>query len=128
MFINATRKGTTKTNLTTGKGNSPVKCLLTIISNKGKPNKDKLKISSNLQPVNNNKGNLNPVIHKAGNKWIGRLKTEAREHKIIIGRSSKEVVAEVDQVEVVADPEVEAAVAEEEDNFNKILNYQILWD
>ncbi|MCK5186348.1 MAG: hypothetical protein KAR43_04385, partial [Deltaproteobacteria bacterium] len=59
----------------------------------------KLKISSNLQPVNNNKGNLNPVIHKVDNKWIGRLKTEAREHKTIIGRNSNAVVVEVDQVE-----------------------------
>lgn len=100
----------TRTNRT-DKGSRPVKCLPIIISNnKGKLSKAKIRTDNSLPQTNNSKGNLNPVIHKADNKWTGRIKTVTRVHKIIIGRNSNEA-AEADQVEEVA------VVVAEEGNF-----------
>ncbi len=112
MFTKEISRATTKINLTTGRGNNPVKCLPIIISNnKDRLSKVRIKISSNLLPVSSSQGNLNPVIHKADNKWTGPLKTEARELKTIIGRNNSAVVG-VGQAEEVA--AVEAVVVEED--------------
>jgi len=126
MCINEINRAIIKISLITDKGN-PVKCHQIIISNKGNLNKDRLsnsllqinnrnkhKTGSNHQQLNNNSGNLNQVTPKADNKWTGRTKTVAREHKTIIGRNNNEVVAGVitDQVEVVADPAEVVVVVE----------------
>lgn len=116
MFTNVIKKVTTRISRT-GRVNNKSSNRLLLSS------KDKHKTSNSLRPANNSRGSRNPVIRKADNKWIGQLKTVAREHKIIIDRNNNEVVVvaitgravEADQAEAG-----EVVVAGE----GKCMNYQ----
>ena len=116
MFTNVIKKVTTRISRT-GRVNNKSSNRLLLSS------KDKHKTSNSLRPANNSRGSRNPVIRKADNKWIGQLKTVAREHKIIIDRNNNEVV-----VVAITGRAVEADQAEAEEvvvaGEGKCMNYQ----